>query len=54
MTEARRLRRAVEQKSCTADAEARLRMDDQQRTLVEALPARPNERLVYTCAPTGG
>lgn len=54
MTEARRLRRAVEQKSCTADAEARLRMDDQQRTLIQALPGRPNERLVYTCAPTSG
>lgn len=54
MQEARRLRQQVEQKSCTADAEARLRMEDQQRSLVQALPARPNERLVYRCEPTGG
>lgn len=54
MQEARRLRAQVEQKSCTADAEARLRMEDQQRNLVQALPSRPNERLVYRCAPTGG
>jgi S1-C subfamily serine protease len=54
MQEARRLRAQVEQKSCTADAEARLRMEDQQRNLVQALPSRPNERLVYRCEPTGG
>jgi hypothetical protein len=53
MEEARRLRRRVEQKACTADAEARLRMADQQRDLVQALPERPNERLVYACAPGG-
>jgi hypothetical protein len=54
MDEARRLRRRIEQKSCTSDAEARLRMADQQRDLVEALPQRPNERLVYACEPQGG
>jgi S1-C subfamily serine protease len=53
MEEARRLRRRVEQKACTADTEARLRMADQQRDLVEALPQRPNERLVYSCEPHG-
>jgi hypothetical protein len=54
MTEARRLRRAVEQKACTTDQEARRRMAGQQRDLVEALPQRPNERLVYACEPAGG
>jgi hypothetical protein len=53
MEEARRLRRRVEQKACTSDNEARLRMADQQRDLVEALPQRPNERLVYSCEPGG-
>lgn len=53
MEEARRLRRRVEQKACTSDAEARLRMTDQQRDLVKALPARPNERLIYSCTPSG-
>jgi hypothetical protein len=53
MEEARRLRRRVEQKACTSDAQARLRMADQQRELVEALPQRPNERLVYACEPDG-
>jgi hypothetical protein len=51
MEEARRLRRRIDQKACTSDAEARLRMADQQRDLVEALPERPNERLVYLCEP---
>ena len=51
MEEARRLRRRVEQKASTSDAEARARMADQQRDLVEALPQRPNERLVYACEP---
>ncbi|HEY0116104.1 MAG TPA: serine protease, partial [Allosphingosinicella sp.] len=51
MEAARRLRRRVEQKACTSDQEARLRMADQQRDLVEALPERPNERLVYRCEP---
>jgi hypothetical protein len=54
MDEARRMRRRIEQKACTSDAEARLRMADQQRDLVEALPERPNERLVYRCEPKGG
>jgi hypothetical protein len=54
MTEARRLRSRVEQKACTADEDAKLRMADQQRDLLQALPQRPNERLVYQCEPTGG
>jgi hypothetical protein len=53
MEEARRLRRRVEQKACTSDEDARLRMADQQRALVEALPQRPNERLVYACESGG-
>lgn len=51
MEEARRLRRRVEQKACTGDEEARTRMADQQRDLIQALPDRPNERLVYACEP---
>jgi hypothetical protein len=51
MDEARRLRRRIEQKACTADEEARTLMADRQRDLVEALPERPNERLVYSCEP---
>jgi hypothetical protein len=54
MDEARRLRRRIEQKACTADQDAKLRMADQQRDLVQALPQRPNERLVYACEPAGG
>ena len=46
-----KLRQRVEQKACTTDREARLRMADQQRDLVQSLPARPNERLVYQCEP---
>jgi hypothetical protein len=54
MEEARRLRQRVEQKACTADEDAKLRMADQQRDLLQALPQRPNERLVYQCEPAGG
>lgn len=54
MEEARRLRSRVEQKACTEDEDAKLRMSDQQRDLVQALPQRPNERLVYQCEPAGG
>jgi hypothetical protein len=54
MESARRLRARVEQKACTADEEAKLRMADQQRDLLQALPQRPNERLVYQCEPAGG
>jgi len=54
MEEARRLRRRIEQKACTTDEEAKLRMADQQRELIGALPDRPNERLVYACQSIGG
>lgn len=50
MRAARQLRRRVEQKACTADADIRARMADQQRELVRALPRQFNERLVYHCA----
>lgn len=53
MGEARRLRGRIEQKACTADEDAKLRMSDQQRNLIQALPERPNERLVYQCEPAG-
>jgi S1-C subfamily serine protease len=52
MEEARRLRRRVEQNSCTADPEARAALAEQLRPLIDALPERPNERLVFRCAAT--
>jgi S1-C subfamily serine protease len=54
MEQARQLRRRIEQKACTPNEEARLRMADRQRDLIQALPERPNERLVYACEPVGG
>lgn len=54
MTEARRLRQQVEQKACTTDEAARIRMADQQKALTDTLPDRPNERLVYQCEPAAG
>ena len=52
MENARRLRRRIEQKACTDDIDARTRMADQQRDLVQSLPRQPNEHLVYRCEPT--
>jgi hypothetical protein len=52
MTRIRSLRREVDVKACTADAEARTILADQQREIGAALPRQPNERLVYACAPT--
>lgn len=51
MEEARRLRRRVEQRSCTRDEETLSLLADRQRDLEDALPDQPNERLVYRCAP---
>lgn len=53
MTEARRLRQRIEQKSCTADPEALAILADRQRDLAAALPRSPNEQLVYACEAAG-
>jgi V8-like Glu-specific endopeptidase len=49
MTRVRALRRGVDIKACTADADARTILADQQRDIAAALPRLPNERLVYVC-----
>jgi len=54
MTRVRALRRGVDVKACTADAEARTVLADQQRDINAVLPHLPNERLVYTCERQAG
>jgi V8-like Glu-specific endopeptidase len=54
MARVRALRRDVEVKACTADAEARTVLADQQREINALLPRLPNERLVYNCRNTAG
>ena len=54
MTRVRALRRGVDVKACTGDAEARTILADQQREIGAILPNLPNERLVYTCAHQAG
>ncbi len=49
MTEARRLRKSVAIKACTADPAARANLAGQQSAIRAALPAKPNEKLVYAC-----
>jgi hypothetical protein len=49
MTRVRSLRRGVDVKACTADANARTILADQQRDIGAVLPHLPNERLVYAC-----
>jgi len=53
MTRVRALRRDVEVKACTGDAEARTVLADQQREITAVLPNLPNERLVYRCENQG-
>ncbi|MEA3031458.1 MAG: hypothetical protein QOG13_2783 [Sphingomonadales bacterium] len=53
MTRARALRRDVDVKACTLDAEARTILADQQRDIGAILPSLPNERLVYACENQG-
>jgi V8-like Glu-specific endopeptidase len=50
MARVRALRRDVGVKACTADAEARTILADQQRDIGAILPRLPNERLVYSCS----
>ncbi len=55
MTKAREIRAGVSLKSCTADPDALAGFAAQQDAIRSALPASPNERLVYRCQPaTGG
>jgi hypothetical protein len=53
MGQVRALRRDVDIKSCTGDAEARTILADQQREIGAILPHLPNERLVYACENQG-
>ncbi|HYN45567.1 MAG TPA: serine protease [Allosphingosinicella sp.] len=53
MTRVRALRRDVDVKACTGDAEARTILADQQREIGAVLPNLPNERLVYRCEHQG-
>ncbi len=49
MGRVRALRRDVDVKACTPDAEERTILADQQREIGAILPRLPNERLVYAC-----
>lgn len=54
MTRAREIRAGVNLKSCTADPDALAGFAAQQDAIRSALPANPNERLVYRCQPAAG
>ncbi len=49
MVAARRLREGVKLKACSTDGAARANLAGQQAAIRAALPALPNERLVYAC-----
>jgi hypothetical protein len=51
MKKARALRGAVKQKACTPSEADRQLLARQQTAIRDALPARPDEWLVYECAP---
>jgi len=50
---ARAARTAFEAPQCGADPEALRAFEAQQQAVLAALPASPNERLVYRCSPAG-
>ena len=54
MTKAREIRSAITLKSCTANPDELAGLAAQQEAIRSALPASPNERLVYRCQPAGG
>lgn len=54
MTKARETRAAITLKSCTADPDELAGLAAQQDAIRSALPATPNERLVYRCQPARG
>jgi S1-C subfamily serine protease len=54
MTKARETRAGVALKSCTANPDELAGLAAQQDAIRSALPASPNERLVYRCQPASG
>jgi S1-C subfamily serine protease len=54
MTKAREIRSAITLKSCTANPDELAGLAAQQDAIRSALPASPNERLVYRCQPASG
>ena len=54
MTKARETRAGITLKSCTANADELAGLAAQQDAIRSALPASPNERLVYRCQPAAG
>ncbi len=54
MTRARETRAAITMKSCTANPDELAGLAAQQDAIRSALPASPNERLVYRCQPAAG
>jgi len=54
MTKARETRAAITLKSCTANSDELAGLAAQQDAIRSALPASPNERLVYRCQPASG
>ena len=54
MAKARETRATVTIKSCTADPDELAGLAAQQDAIRSALPATPNERLVYRCQPAAG
>ena len=54
MTKAREIRAGVTLKSCTANPDELAALAVQQDAIRSALPASPNERLVYRCQPAQG
>ena len=53
MERVRKARGEVKAPACGADRQAALDLGAQQTAIVSLLPERPNERLVYKCAPKG-
>jgi hypothetical protein len=51
MDRARKARGEFEAPACSADRQAALDLGAQQTAVLSLLPERPNERLVYKCAP---
>jgi hypothetical protein len=54
MTKARETRAGITLKSCTANPDELAGLAAQQDAIRSALPASPNERLVYRCQPAAG
>ena len=53
MEKARAIRSRYTNKSCSPDVSQRASLEDMQKALRLALPAHPNEVLVYECRNTG-